>query len=65
MLKGGAGAYISHFCLNHCPQIARRMMSEFKNLARLAFKNNHHTASNLGCRNSHLADVSVDKGKGA
>ena len=59
MLEGSAGANVSQFGLNHRAQVAGRVMSEFKHFARLALENDHHTASNLCCRNSHITEVSV------
>ena len=59
MFKRGSGTNISQLGLYHRPQIAWRMVSEFDDLARLAFENDNHAASNLGCRNSHKTEVSV------
>ena len=62
MFKGGSGSNVSQFGLHHRTQIAGGMVPEFDNLARLALKNDHHASSNLGCRNCHKTEVSVDRG---
>jgi hypothetical protein len=53
MFERGAGADVSELGLNHCTQVAGGMMSEFEHFARLAFKDDNHTAPNLCCRDSH------------
>jgi hypothetical protein len=53
VFKRRAGANVSQFGLYHCSQIARGVVSEFNNFAGLTFKNDYHTATDLGCRNCH------------
>jgi hypothetical protein len=53
MLEGGAGLNIAQFGLDHRPQIAGCVMSEFNYFARLALENDNHTSSYLRCRNRH------------
>jgi hypothetical protein len=59
MFKGRSGTNISQLGLHHRPQIAGCMVTEFDDFARLAFENDNHAASNLGCRNCHKTEVSV------
>ncbi len=64
MFKRRAGTNVSQLGLHHCAQVAGRVVAEFDDLARLAFENDHHAASNLSCRNSHKTEVSIiDKGR--
>jgi hypothetical protein len=59
MFKGRASSDIAKLCLHNCSQVSRRVVSEFNYLARLTFENDNHTASDLGCRNSHKTEFSV------
>jgi hypothetical protein len=63
MFEGCSGAQAAQFCLDHCPQVAGRMMTELNYAARLALEHYHHASSDLGCWNCHyllnLSDFST------
>jgi len=61
MFERRSGSNVSELSLHHSAQVSGRVVSELYNLARLTFENNHHTASDLGSRNSHKTEFSVEK----
>src|ERR1041385_4019436 len=53
MLERRSGAKAAQFGLNHRTQIAGGVVTKFDYAAGLAFKNDDHALSNLGCWNCH------------
>jgi hypothetical protein len=59
MFKRRASTNVSQLGLHHRPQVTGRVVAEVDDLAGLAFENDHHAASYLRCRNSHIIEFSV------
>src|SRR5690606_8246731 len=53
MLEVGTRAQVLELRLHHCTQVARCMMTELNDTARIALEYEDHAASDLCCRNSH------------
>jgi len=53
MFKGRTSTETSQFSLNHCPQVTGSVMTKFDDAAGLAFENDYHATSDLGCWNCH------------
>ena len=46
-------AQVTQLCLDHGSQVSGRVVSKLNNFAKFTLEENHHSASDLGCRNCH------------
>src|SRR5205814_387944 len=60
MLVTRARTKVLELGLNHRAQVARRVVTELENAARIALEDDDHSAADLGCRYCHMDQTDAE-----